>query len=89
MILMAAKLNQRQARMVLGAVSGIGPITVQRLLSHFKGDATAILGASVMRVVAGKGLNRKMQQALLAWQAMIWIRWSSVCKKVTLVFVTP
>lgn len=71
MLRMAAKLNQRQARMVLGAVSGIGPVTIQRLLSHFKGDATAILRASVLELSQVKGLNRNMKQALQAWGAAI------------------
>ena len=79
---MAAKLNQRQARMVLGAVSGIGPVTIQRLLSHFRGDAAAILQASVLELSQVKGLNRKMQQALQAWKRLlIWARLSSGCKK--------
>lgn len=68
---MAAKLNQRQARMILGAISGIGPITIQRLLAHFKGDAPAIFGASASELSQVKGLNSKMQQSLMAWESTI------------------
>ena len=87
---MAAKLNQRQARMVLGAISGIGPVTIERLLSHFKGDATAILRASVLELSQVKGLNRKMQQALQAWEAAIDIdKVEQRMQKSHACFVTP
>lgn len=68
---MASGLSQRQALMVLGAISGLGPITVQRLLAHFKGDAPACLAASALELSQVKGLNLKVQQALLAWEAAI------------------
>lgn len=68
---MASELSQRQALMALGAISGLGPITTQRLLAHFRGDAPACLRASALQLAQVKGLNRKVQQALLAWEAAI------------------
>ena len=68
---MATALSQRQALMVLGAISGLGPITTQRLLAHFDGDARACLRASLHDLARVKGLNRKVQQALLAWNGAI------------------
>ena len=57
--------------MVLGAISGLGPIRTQRLLAHFKGDASACLAASALELAQVKGLNRTVQESLMAWERAI------------------
>ena len=65
---MPTELTERQALLVLGSLPGIGPITLNRLLGEFGGDARAVFGAGSRRLEFVKGVDPKISHAVADWE---------------------
>jgi DNA processing protein len=65
---MAGELTERQAFLVLNALPGIGPITLNRLLAEFGGDPRAILSAPAQRVQAVEGVKPGAANSVVEWR---------------------
>jgi len=65
---MAGELTERQAFLVLNALPGIGPITLNRLLAEFGGDPRAILSAPAHRVQGIEGVKPTAAKSVVEWR---------------------
>jgi DNA processing protein len=65
---MAGELTERQAFLVLNALPGIGPITLNRLLAEFGGDPRAILAGEARRVQSVEGVKPGAAAAVTQWR---------------------
>jgi DNA processing protein len=64
---MPTDLTERQALLVLSSLPGIGPITLNRLLAEFGGDARAVFGAGSRRLESVKGVDPDISRAVADW----------------------
>ena len=65
---MSGELTERQAFLVLNALPGVGPITLNRLLAEFDGDPRAILAAEGRRLQGIEGVKPGVASAVAAWR---------------------
>jgi DNA processing protein len=65
---MATELTERQALLVLSFLPGIGPITLNRLLGEFGGEALAVLAAGTRRLEAVQGVDSEISRAVGDWE---------------------
>lgn len=63
------ELTQRQAVMVLNALSGLGPIRIGRLIEHFSGDAAAALNAPVSALREARDIGPETAATVVNWQS--------------------
>lgn len=61
------EVTKRQALLILNALPHIGPVTANRLLAEFGGDAAGIFTASSARLRGVRGVREKMVGAVSAW----------------------
>lgn len=61
--------TQRQAVMVLNALSGLGPIRIGRLIEHFAGDAAAVLDASIATLREVRDIGPETAATIVSWRA--------------------
>ena len=57
-------LTEPQAFMVLNALPGIGPITLNRLLAEFGDDPRAVLAADARKLAGVQGVDQRPLQPL-------------------------
>ena len=67
--MMKDKLSERQAFLVLNGLSGIGPVTLRRLLDAYEGDPCAALAASATSLQRIQGIGTELASTLANWQA--------------------
>ncbi len=65
---MASVPTHPQALLVLNALPDVGPITTNRLLAAFNGDACAILSASVERLMSVRGVGKVIADSIAGWR---------------------
>lgn len=65
---MASTLTRPQALLVLNALPDVGPITTNRLLAAFDGDACAILSASAERLMSVRGVGEVIADSIVGWR---------------------
>ena len=63
------ELSERQAFMILNDLPNIGPITLNRLLEEFGGDARDILASDKRRLESVRGVGPETSTALLNWRS--------------------
>ena len=64
---MAGELTERQAYLALNSLTGVGPISANRLLEAFKGDPRAILGAGRRALERALGPRADAAGEVAAW----------------------
>jgi len=60
--------------MYLNSVNGIGPITLNRLLERFQGDAWKVLTASAQDLAGVKGVGNQLVETLQNNNASEWLK---------------
>ena len=60
--------SESQAYLILNALPGIGPITLNRLLENFGGDIRAVFQASASELLAVRGVGNSLAQSILHWE---------------------
>lgn len=63
----AGAVTERQALLILNALPGMGPITLNRLLAAFGGDPCAVLAAARERLEAVRGVGPIVSAAITDW----------------------
>jgi len=66
---MSEALTKRQALLILNALQGIGPITLNKLLESMNGDPCAVLSSGRRELESVEGLSAKALDALLNWRS--------------------
>ena len=64
--------SERNGRMILNAVSGIGPVMLRRLLNSFDQDPWAIINANPSNLEKIKGIGKKIIQSITETN---WVDW--------------
>ena len=65
---MSGEPSERQAFLILNALPGVGPITLNRLLVEFGGDPRAVLAADGRRLQGIEGVRTVVGAAVAAWR---------------------
>jgi len=65
---MPGELSERQAFLVLNALPGVGPITLNRLLAAFGGDPRAILAADRRKLQEVEGVRPLVTDSVTGWR---------------------
>ncbi len=65
---MASALSHPQALLVLNALPEVGPITTNRLLEVFCGDAGAIFSASAKQLMDVRGVGPAIAESIVEWR---------------------
>ena len=59
------ELTTQDCFMILNGLPGIGPVTVKRLLTYFRGDIRAVFAASIDDLVSSKAVDKALLDAIL------------------------
>ncbi len=65
---MSSDLTELQAFLILNALPGIGPITLNRLLDALGGDPRAVLSAGTRKLEGVQGVNPKVIEVVSSWE---------------------
>ena len=66
--LMADKLSESQALLILNALPEVGPITTHRLLEAFDGDPCRILSAGQEKLMEVRGVGEVISRSIVSWR---------------------